>query len=142
MPNVRWLLALITSVHRFVYRASGGRLGGRMMGMRVLLLKHVGRKTDLERVTPLLYIRDGEHWVVVASNAGDDRSPAWWLNLMRNPEVEIQVERERFAVKARRASDTEAERLWPELVRAYRYYDDYRERTAREIPVAILERVA
>ncbi len=139
MPNIRWLLALITRVHRFLYRVSGGRIGGRVGGVSVLLLANVGRKTGRRRETPLLYIEDESRWVVVASNAGDDRNPAWWLNLTSNPDAEIRVKTERHKVRARRASPEEKARLWPRLDAAYRHYPDYRRRTHREIPVVILE---
>jgi deazaflavin-dependent oxidoreductase (nitroreductase family) len=139
MPNVRWLLALITSVHRFLYRISNGRIGARTGKVDVLLLETVGRKTGRLRSTPLLYVRDGANWVVVASNAGDDRHPAWWLNLQSRPEARIQVRDERHAIHARRATGDEGERLWPRLVTAYKSYDAYRDRTRREIPIVVLE---
>ena len=141
LPNIRWLLALITRVHRGVYRLFGGRLGGNLGGIRVLLLTTVGRKSGRERVTPLLYVDDEKGWVVVASNAGDDRSPAWWLNLQARPEASAQVGRERHAVRARRATPEEEARLWPKLTASYAPYTSYREGTRREIPVVILERV-
>lgn len=142
MPNIRWLLALITRVHRFVYRASGGRLGANLGGSRMLLLEHVGRRTGKPRSTPLLYVPDGERLVVAASNAGDDRPPAWWLNLKHKPEASVQVGRDHYRVRAREADTAERERLWPLLETSYRYYADYRQRTTREIPVVILERTA
>jgi deazaflavin-dependent oxidoreductase (nitroreductase family) len=139
MPNIRWLLALITVVHRFLYRISNGRIGARTGGMDVLLLETVGRKTGQLRSTPLLYVRDGANWVVVASNAGDDRHPAWWLNLQSRPDARIQVGDQRHPIRARRSSGEEDERLWPRLVAAYRWYDAYRERTQRDIPIVVLE---
>lgn len=139
MPNIRWLLALITAAHRFVYRASAGRIGHRAMGMRFLLLSTSGRKTGLPRVTPLLYVEDGDAWLVAASNAGDERLPAWWLNLAARPDAAVQVGGRRVAVRARQARPDETPRLWPLLEAAYRHYVDYRENTSREIPIAILE---
>jgi deazaflavin-dependent oxidoreductase (nitroreductase family) len=142
LPNVRWLLALITRVHRAIYRLSGGRIGGSLTGIRVLLLTTVGRKSGRERVMPLLYVEDAKGWIVVASNAGDDRNPAWWLNLRARPEAAVQVGRERHAVRARRATPEEEAHLWPKLTTAYAPYARYREGTRREIPVVILERTA
>ena len=139
MPNIRWLLALITAVHRFLYRATGGRIGERIGRKRFLLLENVGRKTGKKRVTPLLCLQHEACWVVVASNAGDDRTPAWWLNLKSRPETEIQLGRERHTVRAREASPEERAELWPRLVAAYRFYEDYVRRTDRPIPVVILE---
>ncbi len=77
-------------VHRALYRVSGGLLGANV-GAPVLLLTTLGRKSKQSRTTPLLYLEEGDHWIVVASNAGDDRHPAWWLNLKANPIAQIQV---------------------------------------------------
>ena len=141
MPNLRWLISLFSSVHRFLYRASDGRVGERLSGGRhMLLLATRGRRSGRERETPLLYVRDGACFVVAGSNGGDDRHPAWWLNLRSHPEARIQVGRERLAVRARAAEAPERERLWQKLVEAYRPYEDYRRHTRREIPVVILER--
>ena len=115
MPNIRWLLALITRLHRFVYRVSGGRVGARLAGSRMLLLEHVGRRTGEPRSTPLLYIDDGPRLVVVASNAGDERPPAWWLNLQHKSVAAVLVGREHYRVLAREADASEQERLWPIL---------------------------
>lgn len=139
MPNIRWLLALVTTVHRFLYKASGGRIGARAGGVDVLLLKSTGRRTGRERETPLLYVREGDRYVVVASNAGDDRHPGWWLNLRERPETEIQVGQDRRAVRARRADEQEEAKLWTLLDQAYPAYADYRRRTARSIPVVVLD---
>jgi deazaflavin-dependent oxidoreductase (nitroreductase family) len=139
MPNIRWLLALITAVHRALYRATGGRIGARAGRARMLLLETVGRRTGQRRVTPLLYVEDAERFVVVASNAGDDRAPAWFLNLRKQPAAVIQVGAQRIAVAAREASTAESERLWPKLIASYRHYRDYRTRTQRRIPIVVLE---
>ena len=142
MPNIRWLLALITAIHRFVYRVTGGRIGRNLGGVTTLLLTHVGRKSGRERFTPLLYVEDEAGLIVVASNAGDDRHPAWWLNLESRPETEVRVGRDRRRVRARRATDEEVPRLWAKLDAEYRYYRDYRSRTDREIPIVVLERLS
>lgn len=139
MPNIRWLLALITRAHRAVYLATRGRLGARILHMRFLLLYHVGRRSGLERVTPLLYVSDEDRFVVAASNAGDARHPAWWLNLRAHPEARVIARGREIAVKARAATDAERARLWKELEQSYRFYRSYRERTEREIPVVVLE---
>ena len=141
MPNIRWLLALITRFQRFLYLKTNGVLGARILWMRFLLLTTVGRRTGMRRVIPLLYVPDGDHWVVVASNAGDDRQPAWWLNLTGQPEARVQVGDEQHEVRARRAEGEELRRLWGLLESSYPYYSDYRVRTTREIPVVVLERL-
>jgi deazaflavin-dependent oxidoreductase (nitroreductase family) len=139
-PNIRWLLALITAPHRFVYQKSGGLIGGRLPGgKRFLLLTTVGRKTGMRRVMPLLYVPVDDRIVVVASNAGDDRAPAWWLNLESQPRARIQVGTEEREVSARRAEGDELAALWPRLDASYPPYAQYRERTPREIPVVVLE---
>ena len=139
MPNIRWLLRIITVVHRFLLQVSGGRIGARMAGMDMLLLENVGRKSGALRETPLLFAENEGRYLVVASNAGDDRSPAWWLNLQARPEAAVRIRGKRKAVKARAASSEEAETLWPILDAAYRYYPEYRARSKREIPIVILE---
>ena len=141
MPNIRWLLALITRVQRWLYLRTGGAIGASFFGITVLLLTTVGRRSGRERVVPLLYIEDAGHLVVVGSNAGDDRHPAWWLNLQANPRARVQVRRERFEVIAHTADPAERARLWPQLVAAYRDYARYARGTPREIPVVVLERV-
>jgi proline iminopeptidase len=140
LPNVRWLLSLITAVHRWFYVATGGRLGAGSRGHRFLLLTHLGRRSGRHYTVPLLYVEEGGRWIVVASNAGDERHPAWWLNLRERPEAEIQVGPARFAVKAHTADGEERARLWPIVVAAWPDYDRYRQRTQREIPVVLLER--
>jgi deazaflavin-dependent oxidoreductase (nitroreductase family) len=123
-----------------VYLGSGGRIGGRLPGKRFLLLTTTGRRTGQLRTQPLLYApAGGGRFVVVGSNAGDDRPPAWWLNLQANPDARVQVDRDHHRVRARRAQGDELAALWAELERSYRYYADYRRRTAREIPVVVLE---
>jgi deazaflavin-dependent oxidoreductase (nitroreductase family) len=141
MPNVRWLLRLITAVHRRVYLASGGRLGARAGRFHFLLLLHTGRRSGRARAVPLLAFEDAGRWVVVASNAGDHRPPAWWRNLQTCPRAAIRVGRERVAVEAREADREERRRLWPRFVSAYRWFEDYERRAGRPIPVVILDPV-
>ena len=141
MPNIRWLLALITVVHRTLYRLTGGRIGAHAGSANMLLLETLGRRSGQRRVTPLLYVADGERFVVVASNAGDDRNPAWLLNLRKNSEAEIRVGKRRIPVHSREANETESERLWPKLLSSYAHYRDYRTRTQRHIPIVVLEPV-
>ncbi len=129
----------ISGTHNALYRASGGRIGGRIKGMPVLLLITRGRRSGRSRTVPLLFIRDGEAMVVVGSNGGSDYVPAWWLNLRANPEAEIEVDRGRTRVTARQASPAERARLWPQFTARFSGYADYATRAAREIPVVILE---
>jgi deazaflavin-dependent oxidoreductase (nitroreductase family) len=139
VPNIRWLLALITVVHRALYRLTGGRIGQRAGSAHMLLLATLGRRSGQRRVTPLLYVEDGANFVVVASNAGDDRHPAWLLNLRKQPAAEIQIGTRHLRVQAREASEAESERLWPKLQSSYSHFRDYRTNTQRHIPVVVLE---
>jgi deazaflavin-dependent oxidoreductase (nitroreductase family) len=107
--------------------------------MSILLLTTTGRRTGRSRTNPLTFFADGDDVVVVASNGGLDRSPAWWLNLRRNPVASIEIGRERRPVRARRASREEHARLWAAIVGRFPVYASYQQRTARPIPVVILE---
>jgi F420H(2)-dependent quinone reductase len=129
-------------VHTLLYRHTGGRIGHVIPGVpgKMLLLDHVGAKSGAKRTAPLLYISDGEDVVIVASKGGFPKHPAWYHNLMANPDTSVQVGRERRAVHARVATPEERERLWPLAVKAYRGYADYQQRSkGREIPLVILE---
>lgn len=127
-----------TKLHSFVYRATNGRVGGRMAGGPVLLLTTTGRKSGREHTVPLFYLNDGEDMAVVASNGGTASHPAWWLNLKANPEATVEVGNREVRVRAEEAGPEEKERLWPKFVEMYGSYEDYRRRTDREIPVVFL----
>jgi deazaflavin-dependent oxidoreductase (nitroreductase family) len=131
-----------TNANVILYRRSGGRLGNTLSGAPVLLLDHVGRKSGRTRTAPLLYMRDGEDLVIVASRGGSDAMPAWWLNLQANPTTTVQVGTEHRRVAAREASAEEKTELWPRLVEMYGDYEIYQRRTEREIPVVILSPAA
>jgi len=129
-------------LHTALYRASRGRLGHRIPGVpgKMLLLDHVGAKSGTKRTSPLLYIRDGEDLVIVASKGGFPKNPAWFYNLKANPDTTVQVASHHLPVHARVATPEERERLWPMAVKAYRGYEDYAVRSrGREIPLVILE---
>jgi len=126
--------------HVAVYRATNGRIGHRVPGSPpVLLLDHVGARSGTRRTSPLGYVPDGENVVVVASKGGFPRHPAWFHNLMSNPDTTVQIGSERRPVHARVADAQERERLWPKVVEVYAGYDGYQQRTSREIPLLILE---
>jgi F420H(2)-dependent quinone reductase len=131
-----------TNANVTLYRRSGGRLGNTFKGAPVLLLDHVGRKSGRARTAPVLYMRNGEDLVVVASRGGSEAMPAWWLNLQANPATSVQVGTERKRVLARKASAEEKAELWPRLVEMYGDYEIYQRRTKREIPVVILSPAA
>jgi deazaflavin-dependent oxidoreductase (nitroreductase family) len=127
-------------VHTHVYRLTGGRIGHTGPGLpKMLLLDHVGAKSGNKRTSPLLYFRDGEDVVIVASKGGFPQHPAWYHNLMANPDTTVQVGSERRPVHAREAAPQERERLWALADIAYGGYRDYRARAGREIPLVLLE---
>jgi deazaflavin-dependent oxidoreductase (nitroreductase family) len=130
----------LTSSHKFFYRVSGGRLGGKVEGVPILLLDHVGRKSGEQRTTPLMYMPDRDDLVIVASQGGLPKHPAWWLNLRDSPNTTVRVGKEDRKVTAREVSPEEKAKLWPRLVELYPSYADYQERTEREIPVIVLTR--
>jgi deazaflavin-dependent oxidoreductase (nitroreductase family) len=120
------------------YRATGGRLFNSINGAPVLLLDHVGRKSGRRRTTPLLYLRDRDDFVIVASSGGSKATPAWWFNLRASPRTTVRVGPDDLDVVAREATADERERLWPLLDAMYGDYAVYRARADREIPIAIL----
>jgi deazaflavin-dependent oxidoreductase (nitroreductase family) len=133
------VIRVMSRLNTWVYRASGGRIGGRFPGgAPVLLLTTVGRKSGRPQTAPLLYLKEGDDYVVVASKGGMSHNPLWFKNLEANPRVEVEVGGRAMAMTARRASDDEKTALWPKLVAMYPSYADYQARTARNIPVVIL----
>jgi deazaflavin-dependent oxidoreductase (nitroreductase family) len=129
-------------VHTFLYRRTGGRLGHTIPGVpgKMLLLDHVGAKSGVERTSPLLYVEDGADVVVVASKGGFPKHPAWYHNLLANPDTTVQIGSELRPVHARVATAEERPRLWAMAVEAYHGYEDYAARSkGREIPLVILQ---
>jgi deazaflavin-dependent oxidoreductase (nitroreductase family) len=137
-PLTRRLMGL----HTLVYRATGGRVGHTGPGLpSMLLLDHVGARSGTRRTSPLLYFKDGDDLVVVASKGGYPQHPAWYHNLIANPDTTVQVGSEKRPVHARRATPEERERLWPVALKQYHGYVDYQARSkGREIPLVVLER--
>lgn len=127
--------------HEQLYRRTDGRIGHRMIGVPTLLLRTTGRRSGATRTNGLVYARDGADYLVVASNGGADRHPAWLHNLRANPEVEIQIGRERRKGTARviEPPDPDYERLW-KIVNEHNRdrYSAYQEQTARAIPVVVI----
>jgi F420H(2)-dependent quinone reductase len=122
-----------------LYRLSGGRIAGRIGRAPVLLLTTTGRRSGLPRTAPVVYLADGERLVVIGSNAGHSRVPAWSLNLIANPEAVVEVGRRRRQVRARVAESEERADLWRRHNEQYSGFDEYEARTDREIAVFVLE---
>jgi F420H(2)-dependent quinone reductase len=134
----RLALKLGSGVHSGVYRATGGKLLGRMGKNPILLLNTVGRKSGKKRTTPLLYVMDGEDFVIIASKGGAPSHPAWYLNLMSTPDATVEVGDREVRVKAKEVDGEEKIRLWQMMVQIYPTYDDYQTKTKREIPLLLL----
>jgi deazaflavin-dependent oxidoreductase (nitroreductase family) len=132
--------ALYGQEHVDRYRETDGREGHDWQGTSTLLLTTTGRRSGEPRTLPLIYGRDGDHYLVVASKGGADEPPAWYLNLEADPEVEVQVWGDRFKARARTAAAEERERLWPIVTKEWPAYDEYQRKTDRQIPVVVLER--
>src|SRR2546428_13262319 len=122
------LQQVMSSIHVFFYKLSGGRIGGRIHKADVLLLTTTGRKTGKKRTTPLLYVRDGNRLVIIASNGGRPIDPSWWMNLKRNPIAMVQVKRLKETIYAQRAIGSEKERLWRLVSYLFSSDDNYFEK--------------
>jgi deazaflavin-dependent oxidoreductase (nitroreductase family) len=126
----------------WLYRRSGGTVAGKMFGVPLVLLTTTGRRSGRPWTVPLMYHPDGDHLVIVASNGGRDRPPAWWLNLRAAGRATVQLKKETFPVTAAEAEGDTRDRLWDIAVDRYDGYAKYAEKTDRRIPVVVLTRDA
>ena len=126
--------------HARRYMETGGRDGHIWEGVPTLLLTTTGRRSGASRSTPLIYGRDGDRYLVVASRGGAPEHPGWYQNLAAHPEIQVQVMADRFKARARTATSAERPALWKTMAAIWPAYDEYQARTAREIPVVIIER--
>lgn len=135
------LLSHVLRVHEFLYRRTDGRVGHKMIGVPTLLLRTTGRRSGETRTNGLVYARDGDDYLVVASRGGSDQAPGWLYNVGADPEVEIQIGRERRPARARviERSDPDFERLW-KIVDDNNggRYSAYQEKTERQIPIVAI----
>jgi deazaflavin-dependent oxidoreductase (nitroreductase family) len=122
------------------YVATDGEEGHDWNGTQALLLTTTGRKTGQERISPLIYGRHGDDYLIVASKGGTPENPAWYLNLEANPEVGVQVKGDKFTANARTATPEEKAEMWPIMTKEWPDYDTYQTKTDRDIPVVVLER--
>ena len=132
----------MSALHTFVYRATNGRVGRRLVNNDMLLLTTVGRSTGREHTVPLLYLRDDNRLVVIASYGGRPTHPEWYRNLEAHPKATVQMLGEHFAVEATTTTEIERSEWWPTIVDAYSDYAVYQSRTDRQIPVVWLERTS
>jgi deazaflavin-dependent oxidoreductase (nitroreductase family) len=131
---------LFGAEHVRVYQETDGEHGYHWRGTEILLLSTRGRSSGEERTTPLIHRADGDRWIVVASKGGAPEHPGWYLNLEADPIALIQVKDERIPVRAVRAGEGERERLWKLMTEVWPAYDEYQQKTDREIPVVIFSR--
>ena len=136
----RAAIRLMGRSHLVVYRLSRGRLLGRVAGMPVLLLTTTGRRSGRPRTAPLTYFEHGAELVLIASNGGEDKPPAWWLNLREQPRAVVTIGTHSEQVTARAATVQEREQLWPVITSTFGGYASYARRTTRPIPVMLLDR--
>lgn len=132
------VMKVMAPLNTWIYRTSRGRIGARFPGgAPICILTTTGRRSGRPRTVPLLFMRDGDDIIVVASKGGMPHHPDWYLNVAANPEVEIEIGDHSERYVARTADAEERASLWPRLVEVYSSYDDYQARTDREIPVVI-----
>ena len=123
------------------YVATDGEEGHDWEGTQALLLTTTGRRTGQERVSPLIYGRHGDDYLLVASKGGTPEHPAWYLNLEAHPEVGVQVKGDKFTANARTATPEEKAVMWPIMTKEWPAYDEYQTKTDRDIPIVVIERI-
>lgn len=132
-----------TKIHVAIYRRTGGKMGGNLPGWpqpRIALVDHTGAKTGTKRTSPLMYHEHGDAIVVAGTKGGQSTHPAWFHNLMANPDTQVQIGSEVREVRARLAADEERDHLWKKMVTIYPGYDFYQSNAkVREIPIVILD---
>ncbi len=129
----------LMKLHIHLYELTKGKIGSSIMGTPMLLLYTKGRKSGEPRKTPLLYMCDGDRFVIIASAGGSPKHPAWYLNLKAHETSRIRAGGKLLTVKSYDASGDERTRLWSQIIEVYSGYSDYQKRTDREIPVVVLE---
>ncbi|MFI5052817.1 MAG: nitroreductase family deazaflavin-dependent oxidoreductase [Acidimicrobiia bacterium] len=127
------------AAHATVFRLTKGRVGGKIGAHDVVLLTTTGRRTGQPRTVPLTYLPDGDRFVLIASNGGRDRHPAWYLNVTANPTVTVRLGGDTRTMRARVATPDEKAELWPRVVNWWKRYDGYQQKTERDIPLVIVE---
>lgn len=123
------------------FRANGGKVGGQFAGTPMILITHKGAKSGRAYTTPLVYTRDGDRVVIVASKAGAPNNPDWYHNLAANPAVTVEIGTEKFEARARVTFGEERERLFNAHAKMMPQFNEYKSKTSRQIPVIVLERI-
>lgn len=135
---MKWIFKIFFMIHKGLYRLSGGRIGGKVQGAEVLLLSTIGRKTGKKRVTPLMFIRENESFVVTAYNGGQPSLPGWYFNIQAGSPVEVQIMNRTYSVIASEADSDQRTKLYERFMKVNEHFARYDEQTARDIPVIIL----
>ena len=130
---------MVTRANVWMYRKSGGRLGGRFDAAPMCILHHRGAKSGEARETPLVHLPDGERVIIVASIGGNPKNPAWYHNVKAHPEIEIERGGKRRPMTARVVDEAERAQLWPRLLEVWPAWEDYQARTTRQLPVIVCE---
>lgn len=133
-------LSLLGKEHVRVYLETNGERGYRWNGAHILLLTTKGRVTGEARTIPIIFNQDGDRYFIIASSGGAPTHPKWYLNLLAEPHVQIQVKAVKFGAMARTVDSPERERLWKIATQTWPNYDAYATRTSRKIPVVVLEK--
>ncbi len=141
-PRMNTFGQLFIKGHVWLYRSSGGKRGGSIKGMPVLLLTTRGRKTGEARTVPLVPFVDGDDYYVMGSMGGAPAHPAWFLNAEKNPDVEVQVGADTWRARAVVLPEAERAKIWPRVKERYPNFADYEKKTTRVIPVVHLQRQA
>lgn len=139
-PTTKIIIKWMSRAQTFLYKRSGGKIAGSFLqGTPVALLTTTGRKTGEPRVSPLLFLREGDRVVLVASQGGAAKHPMWYLNLKADPKVTVQIKNEVLYLTARDATEQERAEYWPKLVEMYSSFEDYQAWTDRVIPIVICD---
>lgn len=136
---MRRLLALALALYVFLYRASGGRIGGSILGGRVGLVTHRGARTRGAHTTPLIVQPHGEAFVLVAVGVGAPRNPGWYHNMRVNPDVIVELGRERREMRARAAAGVERDELWAHTKAVLPFFGYFQRATSHRFPIVVLE---
>ena len=135
---MEFVIKALMSINRWMYQISHGRLGSQMAGYCILLLHTTGRKSGIAYTIPLTYFRDGEGYIVVASNWGRQNNPGWFHNLIYQPTTSIQVREQTIPVSSRQATGEEYAWMWKNITSSNNFYTRYQKKTKRQIPLVIL----
>lgn len=138
---IKTFFRFFMAINVFLYRLSGGKFGGKVQGLRVLILNTTGRKTGKKRAIPPGYFEHDGSYVIIGSNAGFDTHPSWFHNLKSNPEATIVVNDRQLEVRAKVSGEDERGQLWEKLIELSPSYANYAKKTSRQIPLVILSPV-